>query len=90
RFLQRVAGVNSLTHVDLHEVLQAARDVSTDFLLQLYPEDVRESIQRRLDRSLALSPDDPNVVRALLNNDLRLKRVNRAPRTDLKERYGDL
>lgn len=90
RFLQRVAGVNSLTHVDLHEVLQAARDVSTDFLLQLYPEDVRESIQRRLDRSQALSPDDPHVVRALLNNDLRLKRVNRAPRADLKERYKDL
>ncbi|MBN1361805.1 MAG: phosphoadenosine phosphosulfate reductase family protein [Sedimentisphaerales bacterium] len=90
RFLQRVDGVNSMTHVDLGEVLKAAAGVDYDFLLQLYPENVREQIQSRVERSQVLEPDDPNVIRALLNNDIRLKRVNRAPRADLKERWKDL
>lgn len=90
RFLLRVSGVNSLTHVDMGAVLKSARGVDYDFLMQLYPEDVRRQIQRRIERSRMLGPDDPNVIRALLNNDIRLKRVNRAPRVDLKERYKDL
>lgn len=92
RFMNRVAGMNSLTHIDMGEVLKKARSVEFDFLLQLYPEKVRKQIERRLERSAALSGDDENVVRALLNNDIRLKRVNRSPKNadDLKARYADL
>jgi predicted phosphoadenosine phosphosulfate sulfurtransferase len=92
RFMNRVAGMNSLTHIDLSEVLKKAREVDTDFLLQLYPESVRRGIERKLDKSDALQKDDPNVVRALLNNDIRLKRVNRAPKNGdaIKQRWADL
>lgn len=92
RFMNRVAGMNSLTHIDMSEILKKAKEVEFDFLLQLYPEKVRCGIERRLDRSPALKKDDPNVIRALLNNDIRLKRVNRpAANADaLKEKYKDI
>jgi predicted phosphoadenosine phosphosulfate sulfurtransferase len=90
RFMNRVAGMNSLTHVDLSEVLKKAKEVEFDFLLQLYPEKVRQQVERRLDKSPALQKDDPHVIRALLNNDIRLKRVNRQPVIDVKERYKDI
>lgn len=92
RFLRRVAGVNSLTHIDLSDVLNKAtqKGVDYNFLMQLYPEKVRDDIQRRIDRSQTLNPNDPRVVRALLNNDIRLKRVNRSRPTDLKAKYADL
>lgn len=91
RFLQRVAGVNSLTHVDLSDVLKKAENgVDYDFLMQLYPENVRAGIQKKIERSQTLNPTDENVVRALLNNDIRLKRVNRTKKSDLKEKYESL
>jgi predicted phosphoadenosine phosphosulfate sulfurtransferase len=90
RFINRVAGVNSLAHVDLGEVLKLAKKVDFDFLLQLYPEKTRRQIERRVDRMVSLDKDDENMVRALLNNDIRFKRVNRPNKTDLKEKYGDL
>jgi predicted phosphoadenosine phosphosulfate sulfurtransferase len=92
RFAQRVAGVNSLTHVDLEEVIKAAEGISYDFLLQLYPADVREEVETRLERSPTLDGEDRNVIRALLNNDIRLKRVNRSRRNGaaVKEKYSNL
>lgn len=90
RFMNRVAGMNSLTHIDLGEVLKKAREVEFDFLLQLYPESVRRGIERKLERSQALQADDPNVIRALLNNDIRLKRVNRPKKTGAKEKWEQL
>lgn len=93
RWMRRVAGMNSLTHIDLREVLKKARQVDVDFLLQLYPEDVRKGIEKRIERSPSLDPYSEDVKRALLNNDIRLKRVNRqaADRVEkLKARYADL
>lgn len=91
RFLQRVAGVNSLTHVNLSDVLaQATNGVDYDFLMQLYPESVRSGIQKKIERSQSLDPRDPHVVKALLNNDIRLKRVNRSRKPGAKEKYADL
>ncbi len=90
RFMNRVAGMNSLTHIDLGEVLKKAKSVEFDFLLQLYPEQVRNQIEKRLARS-ALSKDDKAVIQALLNNDIRLKRVNKPTgKVNLKERYANL
>jgi len=90
RWMNRVAGMNSLTHIDLREVLQKARQVDFDFLLQLYPEKIRQQIEKRLERSAKLDPYSEDVRRALLNNDIRLKRVNRPAPSQLKERYADI
>lgn len=90
RFLNRVAGVNSLAHVDLSDVLKLAKHVEFDFILQLYPEKTRKGIERRLEKMVSLNKDDENMVRALLNNDIRFKRVNRPKKQDLAEKYGDL
>lgn len=93
RFMDRVAGMNSLTHIDLGDVLKKAKSVQFDFLMQLYPENVRDQIQKRLERT-AMSKDDENVIKALLNNDIRLKRVNRTSKTqratNIKARYADI
>jgi len=90
RWMNRVAGMNSLTHIDMREVLQKARQVDFDFLLQLYPEKVRQQIEKRLERSASLDPYSEDVKRALLNNDIRLKRVNRPAPNKLKEKWGEL
>jgi predicted phosphoadenosine phosphosulfate sulfurtransferase len=92
RFLQRVDGMNSLTHVDLSALVSKAEQVPYDFILQLYPDDVRESIEERIARSPTLSGDDLHVRRALLNSDIRLKRVNREARNGaaIKEKYRDI
>jgi len=91
RWMQRVAGMNSLTHIDISEVLKQAQKVNYDFLVQLYPENVRRQVERRVERSHTLDPNSEEVVRALLNNDLRLKRVNRKANVEqVKEKYKDL
>lgn len=90
RWMQRVAGMNSLTHIDMSDVLRKAREVEYDFLIQLYPEAVRRQIERKIERSHVLDPNSEDVIRALLNNDIRLKRVNRPAPSEVKARYEDL
>jgi predicted phosphoadenosine phosphosulfate sulfurtransferase len=96
RFLQRVVGVNSLAHIDLDELKDLAEDVDFETLMTLYPPDVREFVEAKLERSPTLNGDDEAVIRALLNGDIRLKRVNRdalkkAERgAAIKKKYEDL
>ena len=90
RWMQRVAGMNSLTHIDMRDVLKEARRANYDFLIQLYPEPVRRQIEKRIERSPSLDPNSEAVRRALLNNDIRLKRVNRSTPSPTKDKYKDL
>jgi predicted phosphoadenosine phosphosulfate sulfurtransferase len=85
RFLQRVKGVNSLTYLDLDTIKSKADEISYDFIIQSFPEEIRESIEKRA------KIKDKKTVRALLNGDIRLKRVGREKQhVDLKEKYADL
>lgn len=77
RWINRVSGVNSLTHLDMSDILEKSKDIDFDFIMQLYPDKVRESIEKKLERSPTLEGNDDAVKRALLDGDIRLKRVNR-------------
>lgn len=84
RFLQRVQGVNSLTHLDLDVIKNKSKEISYDFLIQSFPDEIRKQIEKRA------KIKDEKTVRALLNGDIRLKRVNRERKKDTKEQYQQL
>ena len=84
RFLQRVEGVNSLTHLDLNVIKNKSKEISYDFIIQSFPNEIRKQIEKRA------KIKDEKTVRALLNGDIRLKRVSRTQSEKPEEKYKDL
>lgn len=82
KFCARVAGINSLTHIDLQAIKRLCDNVDYDYLYSCLP----EVYQKALDKTKR-NTKDRETIKAILNGDIRLKRKaeNKNKKKDWKE-----
>jgi predicted phosphoadenosine phosphosulfate sulfurtransferase len=87
KFLKRVNGINSLTHIDLNTIKKLSDNIDYDYLYQCLP----DVYQKALDKTKR-NTKDKETIKAILNGDIRLKRkAQKNNNTEkIKEKYKEI
>lgn len=73
RFLNRVDGVNSLTHIDLSYIKKISNQIQYDYLYECLPQVYKDALNKT-----QRNTKDTDTIKAILNGDIRLKRKNKS------------